>query len=60
MLSYSFLREDGHCRPKHVGEESRTYKLLSFYSFAVVGRNIANVQDKYRECLKCFCALLLN
>ena len=59
MLNYSFLPEDGHCRPKHVGEELHIYKLSSFYSFAVVGTNIVNVEKKFSECLKCLCLCLL-
>jgi hypothetical protein len=36
-----YLREDGHCRPKHV-TMSHIYKLLSFYRYAVVGINVVN------------------
>jgi len=60
MMRYSFLPEDGHCRSKHVAGESCIYKLSSFYSFVVVERYIVNVEEKCRECSKCFCELLLN
>ena len=41
ILSFeNHFLEHGHCRPKHVGEMSHIYKLLSFYCCAV-GTNIA-------------------
>ena len=63
-MHYSFLPEDGHCRPKHVAEVSYIYELLSFHCHVVVTNIVylftAMIRDDVKFIMTVFSGVLLR